>query len=445
MIKRNTIIILLVVAFYPIFVTTALPSIFNTPFGAETVTRFIVPFEFHGNANINWAVMESTRWDIFRPVYSLSVLADYTLWGTNAHLYHLTDMLLSWLCYTMVFFLLKRRFGLLTAVLTVVLWAVHPAQPMSMERIIGRSDRLVTIFTVASLLSYDFSFSQIRHQHKLHLLTVFFTILAALSKDTGVFYALVLPGWSVLARGISLKETIISHKKLWLELTALGILFVLLRYLAGFSASIDAGQLNLGLNYFYGLSAFIMSGFPFPVEWIPDPVVVCVLAIATTGAVIFCKKSPGSSRFGAFAFSIFIFPFPFYWFQHTVLWGFWIWISLAFAGFANLVFKKFISRAGVTLQILFFFVITAIYSATAVWSAGIARTSCVPMFRIQEAVSSVTSVEDGPVYSEEFLFAALSGSFSDNEDFSQEEYQKIRTYIIELIQVETGNPAATIE
>jgi len=354
LIKRNTIIMLLVVAFYPIFVTTALPDVFDTPFGTETLSRFIVPFEFHGNANTHWTVMESTRWEIFRPVYSLSVLADYTLWGTKAHLYHRTDMLLSWLCYTMVFFLLKRRFGLLTAVLTVVFWAVHPVQPMSMERIIGRSDRLVTLFTVASLLSYDLSFTRIEHQYKLHLLTVFFTILAALSKDTGVFYALVLPGWSIFARGVSLKETIISHKKLWLGLTALGILFVLLRYMAGFSASIDADQLNLGLNYFYGLSAFIMTGFPLPAGWIPGPVVVCVLAIAVTGAVILCRKSPGSSRFGAFAFSIFIFPFPFYWFQDTVLWGFWIWISLAFAGFTNLVFERFVSKTGITPRIIFF-------------------------------------------------------------------------------------------
>jgi len=67
------------------------------------------------------------------------------------------------------------------------------------------------------------------------------------------------------------------------------------------------------------------------------------------------------------------------------------------------------------------------------------------MHRIQDAVLSATSAEDGPVYSEENLFAALSGSFPDSEDVSNEEYEKIRTYITELIQVETGNPAAMIE
>ncbi len=108
MIKRNTLLTLLVIVFYPVFVSGVLTDVFNTPFGPETVTRFIIPFQFQENASISWTVMESTEWDIFRPVYSLSVLSDYALWNTNARMYHITDLLLSWLCYILVFFLLKN-------------------------------------------------------------------------------------------------------------------------------------------------------------------------------------------------------------------------------------------------------------------------------------------------------------------------------------------------
>lgn len=444
MIKRNTLFALLVIAFYPLFVGGVLSDVFNTPFGPETVTRFIIPFQFQGNANIAWTVMESTQWDIFRPVYSLSVLSDYVLWGTNARMYHITDLLLSWLCYTLVFFLLKRQFGFMTAALTVLFWAVHPAQPMSLLKILGRNDRLVTLFSVAALYTYDSSFGEKTHRRFLYLLTLLFVILAVLSKDTGIFYALILPGWSILAKGRSIKETVFFDRFLWLGLVVLGTLFVSLRHLAEFSITIDAGELNLGFKYFQGLAILILKGLPLPHGLTLNPIAVCSFSLMVVVTAVLWRKCPKPVRFAVFAFGVFIFPFPFFWTQNTFLWGFWIWASLALAGSTVFIFNKVIKQRNMTVRILSITAIVSILALSSLWSARVADEISAPLIEKHEIARFAISAGCGPVYSREMIFAGFPDWAVEMEGFSAEEYRKKTNYIVGLIQLETGNPASTV-
>lgn len=388
--------------------------------------------------------MESTQWGIFRPVYSLSVLSDYLLWGTDARMYHITDLLLSWLCYTLVFFLLKRQFGFVTAALAVLFWAVHPAQPMSLLKILGRSDRLVTLFSVAALYSYDLSFVEKANKKYLYLLTLLFIILAVLSKDTGIFYALILPGWSILAKGRSIKETVLSQRFLWLGLIVLGILFVSLRHLAGFSVAIDAGELNTGYSYFMGLAILILKGLPLPHGLILNPIAVCSFFSMVVVAAVFWRKCPRSVRFAAFAFGVFIFPFPFYWIQDTILWGFWIWASLALAGSTVFIFNKVIKQRNMTVKILSVTAIVSILAYSSLWSAEVADGISAPLIEMHEIVKFAISSGEDPVYPREMILARFPDWASKMEGFSAEEYHKKNTYIVELIQLETGDPASTI-
>ncbi len=444
MIKRSTFMIFLVLMFYPLFVTAVMPGIFRTPFDAETIARFIIPFQFQGNANIPWAVMESTQWDIFRPIYSLSFLSDFVLGGTDHTMYHLTDLLLSWLCYGLIFFLLKRQFGFLTAAIAVCLWAVHPSQPMSLIKMFGRNDRLVTLFTVAALSTYDMSFIKNERRKLFFTLTMFFVILATLSKDTGIFYALLLPAWSILVRKRSVKETVKSDYPLWSGLLLLAVLFVVLRSIAGFSASIDSEGLNFGYSYFLGLSILIQMGIPLISDWNLDPYAVCIISTVVVGIIVFCRKCPGAMRFGAFAFTVFIFPFPFFWVQETYLWGFWLWISLALAGCLVYLFNKYIKQWNMAGKLLFFTALALAFSLSAVWSRRVTRVVSSTMIEIHEIAMFAVSSEDGPVYSEENAFSLNPELLRHLGCCSSVERTKTRLYIIRMIQVETGNPASTM-
>lgn len=446
MIRRNAVLTFIVLVFYPIFIVGVTPEIFRTPFDSETISRFIIPFHFHENANIPWAIMESAQWDIFRPVYSLSVLSDYVLWGTNARMYHVSDLILSWACYILVFLLLKRQFGFLTAAIAVCLWTVHPAQPMSLLKVFGRNDRLVTLFTVAALSTYDVSIRANTHRKLLFCLTLLFVVLATLSKDTGIFYSLLLlPAWSILARKRPIREIVTSDRLLWLSLFLLAVLFAVMRHLAGFSISIDSEGLNLGLRYFQGLSALILTGIPLISTLNLNPVAVCVISITAAGTIVFCRKCPGATRFGTFAFCVFIFPFPFFWIQGTFLWGFCLWISLALAGCATYIFDKYIRHRGNTYKLLSISILVLIFSLSALWSSGVTGHISTPMIKMHEITIFAISSEEGPVYSEENILTKFPGWAQNMENCTFEEDSKIYTYITELIQVETGNPESVIE
>ena len=445
MIKRSTVFTFIVLIFYPLFIVGTIPEIFRTPFDTETISCFIIPFHFQENANIPWAVMESTKWDIFRPVYSLSVLFDYVLWGTNARMYHVTDLILSWTCYILAFFLLKRQFGFLTAAIAVCLWAVHPAQPMSLLNIYGRNDRLVTLFTVAALSTYDISISKNVRRKSLFTLTLLFTVLAVLSKDTGIFYSLLLlPAWSFLVRKDSIRKIITSDHFLWLGLFLLAVLFVVLRHLAGFSASIDSEGINLGFRYFQGLSRLILMSLPIPSGWSPGTTAVCMVSAVATGATVFCRKCPKAMRFGALAFSVFIFPFPFFWIQESFLWGCSLWMSLWATGCAVFLYGKYIKPRGKKASLVSLMLLAVILSLSSLWSIRITRHISALFIRISDIAKYAVSTEEGPVYPQENIFSQFS-DWRELDTFSDEEQCKINKYVIELIQLETGNPESVIE
>lgn len=444
MVKRRTFLIFLVLVLYPLLVIAIMSDIFRISFDAETITRFIIPFQFQGNANIPWAVMESTQADIFRPIYSLSILSDYVLWGTDHTMYHVTDLLLSWLCYCLVFFLLKRQFGFLTAAIAVCLWAVHPSQSMSLLRMYGRNDRLVTLFTVAALFTYNMSFIKNERRRLLFYLTLLFVILSTLSKETGIFYSLLLPAWSILVKKRSVKETLKSDYLLWSGLLLLVVLFVVLRSIAGFSVSINSGGLNLGYIYFQLLSTLILMGLPLLSGWNLNPIAVCVITTLAVGAAVFSRKCPGAIRFGAFAFSVFIFPFPFFWIQGSFLWGCWLWVSLGLAGCVVYLFNRHIEHRNRTVKLLFLTALVFALFLSTVWAKRVTRLISAQPIQIREIVMFVVSSEEGPIYSEENIFAQFPEWERKIDCLTVEVRCKMRRYLIEMIQLETGNPTSTM-
>lgn len=436
---------LLVLIAYPAIVLIFMSDIFSLPFDTETVTRFITPFTFQGHDRVGWAVIESTQWDIFRPVYSLSILLDHTMWGSNAVMYHFSDLFLSWICYAAAFFLLKRRFGFFIASASVLLWALGPAQAMSLFKIFGRNDRLVTIFTVLGLLLYDrYCDSSGRRRAVLLGATVLSIILATLSKETGIYYSVLLPIWGIVVLRRRLPELLKSDALLWIIVVFLGAAFFLLRHMAGFQLSIDSEGFVSGVDYIRGMSSLILMGIPFQARIVFSPYVICGAAAAAVAATVLIRRLPDSSRFGAIAFTAVILPLPILWIEYSFLWGFSLWASLWTAGLISLMAVPLWRRMKTAGRWAAAVIATAVLVLYGMWSGRVTEMISASMFEANRIVMYAVSVSQGPVYSSNEIEGPFSAWWSAVEDQPLREREKMLFYVSELVRLETGNPDARV-
>lgn len=89
----------------------------------------------------------------FRPVVSLSYFVDFRLWGQNPFGFHLTNLLLHFLCCWLVHrLLLLERVGGWPALAGAALFAVHPVHVESVAWISGRTDLLCGLFFLGAFV-----------------------------------------------------------------------------------------------------------------------------------------------------------------------------------------------------------------------------------------------------------------------------------------------------
>ncbi len=205
---------------------------------------------------------EEIKYGYYRPLISLSFLADFAFWGVSPFGYHLTNILLHALVSVLVFLFLsrvfRRREGV--ALVSALLFAVHPVHAESVSWISGRTDLIATLFLLASLLALA---AAPRWRGGLPLALLFF-LLSLFAKES----SLILP--LVAAAYLAALEPSWSRQRAW----KLALLFgtCLGFYLAGrFGiADVKAGSVALltpGETLFSSLSTlFLYAGkmvFPF--------------------------------------------------------------------------------------------------------------------------------------------------------------------------------------
>lgn len=132
----------------------------------------------------------------YRPLVTLSYMADYAVWKLNPLGYHLTNLLFHILNGLLVLWVAVRLLGNDKPVplLTAALFAVHPIHTESVTWISGRTDPMAATFFLASVYSYLRASSAgalggERLSRRWSLLSVAMFGLAVLAKET----ALVLP------------------------------------------------------------------------------------------------------------------------------------------------------------------------------------------------------------------------------------------------------------
>lgn len=125
----------------------------------------------------------------YRPITHISFLFDYFLWKYNPFGYHLTNVILHILNVLLFFILLNKIFARLKLDLTFILllslvFAFHPVHVESVSWIAGRTDILVTFFSLLTLIAAQL---YLERQDKRILILIFvFFLLALASKEMAI-------------------------------------------------------------------------------------------------------------------------------------------------------------------------------------------------------------------------------------------------------------------
>jgi tetratricopeptide (TPR) repeat protein len=167
-----------------------------------------------------------------RPLLKFSYTFDW-MTGQGVAAFHLSNILIH-LCNTLLVWLLSRHFiaaypalrhKQYIALLTALLFAVHPVHSEAVTYISGRSIALMTLFYLAGLLAYILGRSQQRSVY-LHVLTPLCMLLALGVKETAVTFPAALLLWEIFSGG-NLKSAWRLQWSSWLLLGASAIFFLL--------------------------------------------------------------------------------------------------------------------------------------------------------------------------------------------------------------------------
>lgn len=204
------------------------------------------------------------------PLTNISYSIDFSVWGLYAPGFHLTQVLLHAANSVLVFVVLNRLIAIKNAaLLTAVLFAVHPLNVESVVWISERKNLLASFFSLLSFFYYiQFAKNKESFDKKRYFLSFLFFLCGLLSKSIAVVFPAVMI-WADLClfqRGWKLKE------KVPFFLLSLAVVFLTLVFegqKAGALVSYAGG--NIWINVLYTLRVYgdyVLSIF-FPIKLSP--------------------------------------------------------------------------------------------------------------------------------------------------------------------------------
>ena len=132
---------------------------------------------------------------IYRPLMVLSFALDFKVWGLNPAGFHLTNLLLHLLnVYLVVLLARQLPYGQRFAPLAGLIFALHPVHSEALAAMLGRSDLMITAFSLMGLLAYHRFLRESRRFHR--AMAYGFTLLCylagCLTKENGIIFPLLL-------------------------------------------------------------------------------------------------------------------------------------------------------------------------------------------------------------------------------------------------------------
>ncbi len=131
--------------------------------------------------------------NFYRPLQTMTYMWDYHFWGLNPFGYHLTSILLHFVCAMMIFFLaLFLSRDAFVSFFSALIFMVNPVQTEAVTYISGRADILVTFFMVGSILAAFLSVERARFSSQWFGLSIVCFIGALLSKEVAIILPFLL-------------------------------------------------------------------------------------------------------------------------------------------------------------------------------------------------------------------------------------------------------------
>jgi len=133
------------------------------------------------NENLGYGIAQAHS-SSFRPLQTLTYMIDHSIWGMEAHGFHLTNMLFHILaglgCFCLLFLFIKDP---LLAFITAIFFVIHPIQTEAVTYISGRAEPLSAVLIFLCLFCY---LKYFRSEHIFYLILMsLFYFCALLSKE----------------------------------------------------------------------------------------------------------------------------------------------------------------------------------------------------------------------------------------------------------------------
>lgn len=206
----------------------------------------------------------------YRPLLFVGFATEYQIFTDNGFIYHLNSVLLHFLGGLLLFLLIKKLFNNMSiALITSLLFIIHPVQTEAVSYASGRGDPLSFVFVMLSLI-----FSLLKSR-KYIILSIVFMMGALLSKEL----ALVTPGLIFIVHLFKQKSlTKNSLKKCLLFTLPFGVIavsyFILRITVLNFSNTLNfsnittiySSSLFVRLNTFFHLFPSYVQLLIFPKE-----------------------------------------------------------------------------------------------------------------------------------------------------------------------------------
>ena len=198
--------------------------------------------------------------NFFRPIQTVSFIADYYFWQLDPTGYHITNIILQILVSFLVFlFLYQITLKADLSFLAAALFSVNPLNTEAVTYISGRAEMLMGFFLLAAMILFVRSLDKDKRSRKFYIaLSSLSFILALLSKELSLVFPLVLCGYLYYLR----------REKLRRACDALGLLSPYIIIALGYVA------LRLTLLNFAPLRPAALTQYPFTLRLMVLPKVI---------------------------------------------------------------------------------------------------------------------------------------------------------------------------
>lgn len=171
----------------------------------------------------------------YRPIFMISILIDYAIWGNNPYGFHLTNVIINIFNNILVFFIAERIFkSKVVALIASIVFAIHPTHSATVSYVSARNELLCGFFILHSFSFYT-KYRVEESKNKFLILSLVFYFLALLSKET----AITMPFLVILYEYAFYREDIKKHFKLPVFFLITSIIYFIIRLLIVESSETD--------------------------------------------------------------------------------------------------------------------------------------------------------------------------------------------------------------